>query len=161
MTTPIYQSLGELSLGPDMAHTQAGRRGQNARVISAPSIPRDPELYYDLEKTASRHGTTTNVEESIDSKALAFKRLERQPGREGFTFSGREDFTVHFRNRKKKSLWCDCANAAPCSVSPFNYSMSSQYSNTILLAHILRVEPTSQAKLPPAANRSKLGHSIH
>jgi hypothetical protein len=126
MTTPVYEYFDELDISPTMAHTQAGRRGQNEIVTSPGNFQGDPDLIYELETTDNPNVPTTDVQESLDSAALIFKHIKKGAGRE-FTFSGKEDFTVRFQNRKSKRLNCDCANAAPCSVSSIRCGPLSQY----------------------------------
>lgn len=118
MSTHISQEFDELEISPNMAHTQAGRRGQNgvATSLSLRSIPGDPELTYELESTDLPNVPTTNIQSSLDSTSLIFKNIKVH-GRKLVEFSGREDFTVSFTNRTRKRLTCTCANAAPCSVS--------------------------------------------
>jgi hypothetical protein len=129
MTTPIHQYFNELEISPTMAHTQVGRRGQNQLAVSWSSFPSDAELTYELERTETPNVPTTDVQRSLDSPALIFKRIRKETGRR-FTFSGKEDFTVVFKNVKDKRLTCNCANAAPCSVSSISNVVKASLSLT-------------------------------
>lgn len=127
MNTLISQYFDELDLGPTMANIRASRRSRSA-VATSESILGDAEITYELQVNSS--GTpnvpTTDISKSLNSKFLELRSIEHV-GR-SFQFSGKEEFTVSFKNtsRRSRQLTCSCANAAPCSVSSIRSLSSSQ-----------------------------------